>query len=516
MQYWKCGAAALLLLALIAVLLPARSAAAETSFRVVGYYPYWEPGEVEKIQYDILTHINYSFAIPTREGGLLPLEQPHLARRIIQEAHENGVKVLLAVGGWSYQNVPLASTFAAATATAEKRSKFVQAMVAMCEEFGFDGVDMDWEYPRISDGTYRQYEALMLELSAALRSRGKLLTTAVPAGVSVSGTAYADSMGQTDAVLAAVDWINVMAYEGGNGQNHSPYSFAVYAVRYWTEQRGLPAEKVVLGMPFYAKDRYIPYGDLLAAVPDAWNRDSVVYQGNPLWYNGIATIAAKTQYALKQKLGGVMIWELSQDTTQKAYSLLSTIGRTIDQHRPFHDIPAGAWYEQEVYAAYEAGLMQGTGGGAFSPARTLTTAEGIALAARIHRIHTAGKDDLNVGTPWYQTYVDYALKNGILSRRPAASECEAVLTRGGFAQLLARSLPESELKAVNAVERIPDVAPDHPQAGAIYRLFRAGVMVGTDAAGTFRPQNALTRSEAAALVLRMAQPERRVKLEVSM
>ena len=516
MQYWKRGAAALLLLALIAVLLPARSAAAETSFRVVGYYPYWEPGEVEKIQYDVLTHINYSFAIPTKEGGLLPLEQPDLARRILREGHQNGVKVLLAVGGWSYQNVPLASTFASATATAEKRAKLVQAIVAMCEEFGFDGVDMDWEYPRISDGTYRQYEALMLELSAALRSRGKLLTAAVPAGVSVSGTAYADSMGQTDAVLAAVDWINVMAYEGGDGQDHSPYSFAVYAARYWTEQRGLPGEKMVLGLPFYTRDRYVPYGDLLAAVPDAWNRDSAVYQGQTLWYNGIATIAAKTQYALKQQLGGVMIWEVSQDTAQKAYSLLSTIGRTVEQHRPFSDIPTGTWYEKEVYAAYEAGLMQGTGGGAFSPARTLTTAEGIALAARVHRIYTAGKDDLKVGTPWYQTYVNYALQHGILDRRPTASAYETVLTRGGFAQLLARSLPESALKAINTVERIPDVAFDHPQAGAIYRLFRAGVMVGTDAAGTFRPQNALTRAEAAALVLRMTQPERRVQLETQM
>lgn len=513
MRRWRRGLAALLLLALAAVLLPARTAAAERStFRVVGYYPYWEPGEVEKIQYDVLTHINYAFAIPTGDGGLLPLEQPTLARRILREAHAQGVQVLLAVGGWSYQNVPLNSTFISATATAEKRTKLVRAIVAMCREFGFDGVDMDWEYPRISDGTYRQYEAFMLELSAALRGQGLLLTTAVPAGVSTQGVPYRDTMAQTDAVLQAVDWINVMAYDGGSGAQHSTYAFAVHAARYWTEQRGLPGDKVVLGVPFYSRDRYVPYGDLLAAVPDAWNRDSAVYQGSTVWYNGVATITAKTEYALEH-LGGVMVWELSQDTADRRYSLLSAIGRAVAERRPFTDVPVGSWYEEEVYAACEAGLMQGVGGNAFAPVRTLTLWEGVALAARVHRIHTAGKDDLETGTPWYETYVNYALKNGLLDAAPTPSEGAAVLSRAGFAALLARALPEEELEAVNPVDAIPDVPRSHPRAEAIYRLFGAGVMVGTDQSGTFRPEKSLTRAEAAAVVLRMTDPERRVKLE---
>ena len=506
------GAAALLLLLLLAALLPARSAAAEgDSFRVVGYYPYWEPGKVDRLRYDALTHINYAFAIPTADGDLLPLEGAALARRILREAHAHGVEVLLAVGGWSYQNVPLNDTFIAATATAEKRTRFVNAIVAMCEEFGFDGVDMDWEYPRISDGTYRQYEAFMLELAAALRARGLLLTAAVPAGVSLQGTPYRDSMGQTDAVLQAVDWINVMAYEGGNGKDHSTYAFAVYAARYWTEERGLSGEKVVLGLPFYGKDRYVPYGDLLAADPDAWERDSAVYRGSTVWYNGIPTVTAKTEYALEH-LGGVMIWEVSQDSAAAEYSLLAAVGRAAAKRQPFSDVPAGTWYEEEVHAARDAGLMAGVSGTAFAPLRTLTRWEGVALAARLHRIDTAGQDDLAVGEPWYVSYVNYAVANSILDAPPGPAEGSAVLNRGDFAVLLARALPEEALKALNRVESIPDVMCTDPRAEAIYRLFRAGVMVGTDEEGHFSPDASLTRAQAAAAVLRMAEEDRRVRL----
>ena len=74
-------------------------------------------------------------------------------------------------------------------------------------------------------------------------------------------------------------------------------------------------------------------------------------------------------------------------------------------------------------------------------------------------------------------------------------------------------MPEEALEAVNDVKSIPDVPTTHPQAEAIYRLFRAGVMVGTDLSGTFRPENSLTRAEAAAVVLRMTDPQRRVVLE---
>lgn len=300
----------------------------DKGFKVVGYYPSWEPDNTDKIRYDIVTHVNYAFAIPTADGELLPLENEETAKKIIEEAHAADRKVLLAVGGWSYQDVPLESTFVEATETAEKRTSLVNAIVDMCEKYGFDGIDMDWEHPRADGKVDVQYEAFMLELAESLHGRGKLLTSAVISGVMSNGMIYYDAAAHTDAVLEAVDWINVMAYDGGDGQAHSTYEFATSSAAYWVKYRNMPGEKVVLGVPFYGRPTWATYETLLAEDVEAAGKDTTVYNGFTVWYNGQDTIRRKTEFAM-ENLGGIMIWELSQDTRDREKSLLTVIGETI-------------------------------------------------------------------------------------------------------------------------------------------------------------------------------------------
>lgn len=307
---------------------PADRSTASEGFKVVGYYPSWKPEDTDKIDYDILTHVIYAFAIPTAEGGLRPLENPEAAQAIIADAHKAGRKVLLAVGGWSYNDVPLEATFVSATETEKKRAGFVEAMVAMCEEYGFDGIDMDWEHPRVDGASAGQYEALMLDLAEELHKRGKVLTSAVLSGVTPDGNIYYDAAAHSDKVLNAVDWIHVMAYDGGDGERHSTYEFAVSAAEYWRDTRGVPAEKVVLGMPFYARPSWASYSDILAADGEAYKSDVIEYNGMEVWYNGIGTIQKKTRYAM-EGLGGVMIWELTMDTSNREKSLLAAIGEVV-------------------------------------------------------------------------------------------------------------------------------------------------------------------------------------------
>ena len=82
-----------------------------TDFKVVGYYPSWKPDKLQFVDFGIVTHVCYTFAIPTADGGLRDLDNPDTARILIRSAHENGAKVLLSVGGWSYNDTPLESVF---------------------------------------------------------------------------------------------------------------------------------------------------------------------------------------------------------------------------------------------------------------------------------------------------------------------------------------------------------------------------------------------------------------------
>ncbi len=299
-----------------------------TDFKVVGYYPSWKPGKLSAVDFGIVTHVCYAFAIPTSDGGLRDLENPDTARALIKSAHANGAKVLLSIGGWSYNDTPLENVFMEATSDDAKTARFAENIVAMCTEYGFDGVDMDWEHPRVDGTSAKQYEALMLILSEKLHGEGKLLTAAVLSGATADGNIYYDAAAHTNAVLNAVDFINVMAYDGGDGERHSQYRFAVDCGTYWKETRGLPAHKVVLGVPFYARPSWADYGMIVESVPDAYSKDHTAYNGMDVHYNGVDTIKKKTEYA-KENLGGIMIWELTQDTGNAKKSLLQAIGECL-------------------------------------------------------------------------------------------------------------------------------------------------------------------------------------------
>lgn len=302
----------------------------DSDFKVVGYYPSWSTSAKSKLRFDVSTHINYSFAIPTAEGDLMPLENGFNAKEIIKAAHEEGVKVLIAVGGWSYKDIPLESTFVSATDTPEKLKKFGDAILAMCDEYGFDGVDMDWEHPRKDQASEKQYEELMLYLADKLHSQDKLLTAAVLSGATPEGVILYDSAAHTDKVLEAVDWINIMAYDGGDGVRHSSYEFAKACGDYWKNDRNLPSNKVVLGVPFYARPSWSSYENILQNNENAGNGDIVENNGVSDYYNGKATIKQKTEFAY-DNLGGIMIWELTQDTTDTNESLMTQIALTISE-----------------------------------------------------------------------------------------------------------------------------------------------------------------------------------------
>lgn len=176
----------------------------------------------------------------------------------------------------------------------------------------------------------------------------------------------------------------------------------------------------------------------------------------------------------------------------------------------FTDVPSNAWYAQNVATAYELGLMKGSSSNRFSPTANLTVAEMLTMACRIHSIYYTGTAEFAPSTPWYQTYVDYAVENGIITAGQF-SNYEANATRAQFAAVLANAVPAEALQAINTIAdgQIPDVPAGSYGYDAIYRLYRAGILAGNDAYGTFTPNASIERSAVAALVTRIADPDLR-------
>ncbi|MEU4692266.1 glycosyl hydrolase family 18 protein [Actinoplanes sp. NPDC023714] len=287
----------------------AQAAVLPGGFKSVGYMPSWA-GSVTAIQYSKLTHINYSFALPNANGTLQPIENTAKLQQLVTLGHQNNVKVSLAIGGWNDGND---SAFETLAANAGTRTTFVNTVMGVVRQYGLDGVDMDWEYPD-PGASATNYTALMGQLSTALHNEGKLLTAAV---VSEGGTAN----GVQPAVFGYVDWLNIMAYDGGSP--HANYDWSINAANFW-KSRGLPKAKTVLGVPFYSRPGYLTYAQLVAQDPANANRDCTP---SGECYNGLPTIRRKTQWAMANA-GGIMNWELSQDATG-ANSLVSAIYETV-------------------------------------------------------------------------------------------------------------------------------------------------------------------------------------------
>ncbi len=297
---------------------PAASAplagADRSGFRIVGYVTD-KVGTIDNLRYDRLTHINYAFLIPNDDGSVRPLYARRKLSRLVEEAHQHGVKVLLSVGGWGYD-----AEFEKLAANPESRVRLVGEIVRHVQEYGLDGADMDWEYPDPGDSA-RHFLLLMQELSVAMRAEGRLLTAAVVAeGPNAAGI--------LPEVFDYLDFVNIMAYDGP-GEQHSPYSYAEAALRYWAS-RGLPAEKRVLGVPFYAQPGGVPYRQLVAASEAAPWCDGVRYRGATVYHNSIPTLQRKVQLALREG-SGIMIWALPHDTAD-ATSLLAAIYEAVHGH----------------------------------------------------------------------------------------------------------------------------------------------------------------------------------------
>jgi hypothetical protein len=139
--------------------------------------------------------------------------------------------------------------------------------------------------------------------------------------------------GVQSGALAVLDYIQIMAYDGGDGPTHSPYSYAVSSLDYWMGTRGVPGSKVILGVPFYARPSWAGYNVLLGAGCSP-SSDTCFYNGSTSYYNGQPTIAAKRDHARNRGARGIMAWEASQDVNDTRSLTRTMAGGTTTTPTP--------------------------------------------------------------------------------------------------------------------------------------------------------------------------------------
>ncbi len=348
----------LIALALLLTLAPALHAA---NHRVLAYYYYGDKSNTiaysaATIPFKQLTHIVHANISPAPQGdGTLGVPTTFLEPELITRAHKAGVKVLVSVAGPPY-------LFANINASATLRATFAQNLANFAIANNYDGVDFDYEVP------YDQTEAtnftlLVQDLRADLPVGQYLISAAV--------TSNPGSWGVYDfpGLIPLLDFFNVMTYDfHGPWTNHSGHNSPLYlspldpgqegslktSTDLYLFEFGVPAAQINLGTAFYgygfdvnglwyscgcqqtASFNYAQIQEMFAAGGWTQHVDSLAsapYATNPntshigfLTYDTPGSTQLKVDYALKTRgLGGVFMWELSQDYDGKSQPLMTAM-----------------------------------------------------------------------------------------------------------------------------------------------------------------------------------------------
>ena len=291
-----------------------------SKIRVLGYLPSrndWIAG-LNNVDLSGITDLNLAFINPDTSGNF-PANDAY--RQVIEKAHGQNVRVFLSIGGGD-PPVHLAGLM-----ENDKRPGVIAALARVAETYNFDGIDVDLENALINSN----YASFVSELSAALKSKKKLMTAAL---------ASWNSNLISDTTLKLYDFINIMSYDKTGPWNlnnpgpHSPFTMAQDDFVYFNTTRGIAAEKLFVGLPFYGygfgngAPQSLSYKDIITTYPGSENTDSLtVSGGGKFYYNGIPTIKQKVSFAISNRAGGVMIWQLLGDS-KDSKSLLKAINDT--------------------------------------------------------------------------------------------------------------------------------------------------------------------------------------------
>lgn len=299
--------------------------APQKEYVIIAYVTSWKDVPVDPT---VMTHINYAFGHVNDTFDGVRIDNPRRLRNIVDLKSINpDLKVMLSVGGWG------SGRFSEMASDDQRRLSFAQDCLKAVEEFGLDGIDIDWEYPTSdaagissSPDDRENFNLLMRDLRAVL-GEDRLLTLA--------SSAYAEYI-DFWACEKYLDFVNIMTYDMANVPYHHAALYASDntegccdgAVKAHVEA-GVPIEKLVLGVPFYGRggtsmpifvdyrhieagEEYVERWDDVAKAPYLADKDGNLVLG----YDIPESLTLKCDYIKEKGLLGVMYWEYAGDTPE--------------------------------------------------------------------------------------------------------------------------------------------------------------------------------------------------------